>query len=328
MIAYIHRKMNYFLLNYVDDFIGTEYQSNVKQAHKALIRLLDNIGVKRSEKKSVPPSQKVEFIGNLVDAEKFTIGVTPNRLQELSKELNLWRFKKYTTRCELESLIGKLQFVSNCVKPGRLFVLRLLGEMKRMSRGKTYFMNEEVRLDTKWWYLFLPQFQGTEILWLLDTAKIDEEFAVDACLVRAGGVRGNEVFTVLFPDHKTQSDENITHLELWSIIVALKLWGEQFRGKVIKISTDNEAVSIIVNSGCSQDRKLQSQLREVVWWTAKCGCKIKTVHLAGVKNKIPDLLSRWHEGRQVQDEFKQCTQDRKIKFKTIPNEWFKFEHNW
>ena len=67
------------------------------------------------------PTQIIEFIGNLFDAINFTMGVTPCRLHTLMGELNEWRFKSSTTRQQLESLIGKLQFVSNCVRPGRLF---------------------------------------------------------------------------------------------------------------------------------------------------------------------------------------------------------------
>ena len=42
--------MGYFLLNYVDNFIGAEFQDTVYHAHEALLRLLRDIGVSRSEK--------------------------------------------------------------------------------------------------------------------------------------------------------------------------------------------------------------------------------------------------------------------------------------
>ena len=39
-IAYIHRKLEYFLLNYVDDFVGAETREKVWQAYSALTSLL------------------------------------------------------------------------------------------------------------------------------------------------------------------------------------------------------------------------------------------------------------------------------------------------
>ena len=85
----------------------------------------------RSERKSVPPTQIVEFIGTLFNAIDFTIGITATRKVEIMQVLKRWKFKRVTTRRELECLIGKLQFVSNCVRPGCLFISRLLAEMKR-----------------------------------------------------------------------------------------------------------------------------------------------------------------------------------------------------
>ena len=63
-------------------------------------------------------------------------------------------------------------------------------------------------------------------------------------------------------------------------------------GKVLKVRSDNEAVATIINSGHSQDSYLQKQLHELVWWLAKFHFKIKSVHLSGNLNRLPDLLSR------------------------------------
>ena len=135
--------MGYNLFNYVDDFLGLEYYSKVHQAHAALKRLLENVGVGRSESKAVSPTQKIEFIGNLLNTIDMTIGVIPSRVAQLMGELESWRTKATTTRRQLELLIGKLQFISNCVRPGRLFISCLLSEMKVMRRGVYYKINVE-----------------------------------------------------------------------------------------------------------------------------------------------------------------------------------------
>ena len=160
MITYLQKEMEYFLINYVDDFLGIEYESKVWEAHAAFIRLLDSLKIGRLVKKSVPPLQTVEFIGNLVDAESMTIGVTPGRKIEVLKELEAWKQKKSCTRRQLESLIGKLQFMSNCIKPGRLFISRLLNFMKGLKRDKYYYLDEEIRKDIKWWYCFSQAFKA------------------------------------------------------------------------------------------------------------------------------------------------------------------------
>ena len=325
MITFIHASMAYFLLNYVDDFIGAELEQKVHRAHAALINVLRDIGITRSRKKSVKPTQIIEFVGNLFDTTNMTIGITQERKVEILSELNRWRFRKSCTRNQLESLIRKLQFLSNCVRPGRLFVSCLLTQLKGMSRGKYYPLAEETRKDVKWWYLFLPGYSGTSIMWMVDCVKIDGEMAMDSCLKGTGGWCGNEVFSERFPKREYK---HITHLELWAVILSVKLWGKKLAGKIISIHTDNEAVACILNTGRSQDLLLQKQLRELTWWLAIHQVKIRAQHILGVSNRIPDMLSRMHEGAQVKREFDRTTKGMGLQFVKIPGAYFNLTHNW
>ena len=182
IISYILRSLSYFIQNYVDDFIGAEYEDRVQQAHKTFLRLLKNIGASRAETKSVPPTQIIEFLGNLFNATDLTPGITQNRKVEIMRELTKWKHRQVTNRKQMESLVGKLQFISGCVRPGRLFVSRLLNEMKGMKNGQWYRLTDQARKDIQWWYEFIPDFQGSSIMWLLDVFEVDSELAVDACL--------------------------------------------------------------------------------------------------------------------------------------------------
>ena len=326
MIVYLHNQMGYYLTNYVDDFLGLEYHSVVHQAHGALIRLMRNIGVGRSERKSVAPTQIIEFVGNLNTVD-MTLGVTQAHKIQTIKELEQWRHRTSTTRRQMESLIGKLQFMSNCVRPGRLFVSWLLNEMRKMRWGVWYHVSEEARKDIKWWYLFLPKFSGTSIMWLLDAVATDTDISLDACLVGAGGTSHDECFHVKFPSWIKGEGINITHFELWAVIIGIRLWGPNFCGKVLKVQTDNAAVATIINTGRSFDEKLQKQLRELVWWLATYEIKVKSVHLMGRLNKLLDLLSRWEEGVEVRRQFHNLTKHRNMVFKHINNSWLVQVHS-
>ena len=151
----------------------------------------------------------LEFVGNLVNSDEFTLGVIPDCTQELMFELEGWRVKHSTTQKELESLIGKLQIVSNVIKSGLLFISRLLAEMRGMPKQGKCILSSQARKDVMWWYCFLPTFKGMGILWYLDCEEVNSEFAVDMCLVAAGGVRGNECFRIQFPSWLQQC--NIAH---------------------------------------------------------------------------------------------------------------------
>ena len=55
-IAYVHRQLQYFILNYVDDFRGAEKKAIIWAAFSTFDRLLKNLGVKVAPEKMVEPT--------------------------------------------------------------------------------------------------------------------------------------------------------------------------------------------------------------------------------------------------------------------------------
>ena len=200
--------------------------------------------------------------------------------------------------------------------------------MRCMSRDRHYQVNEEARKDLKWWYLFLPTFNGTAIMWLIDAEVTDGDMATDACLLGAGGWSHGRYYRTQFPEKLLTRDTNITHLKMWVVIIAVKMWGSRHTGKYIKLSTDNEAISHIINTGRSADLKLQKLLRELTWWLAVYQFRIRSIHLPGRDNKIPDLLSRWHEGATVRQEFYRITKHMNLVRDTCQHDMFELTHEW
>ena len=117
---------------YVDDFMGIEIPERAWQAYNALGNLLRDMGVSEAKQKSVPPCTIIEFLGVLYNLQNQTISVTPERMQELLLELQRLEDNMYTTLKNLEKLLGKLQFVSNCVRRGRILVTRLRDRLREM----------------------------------------------------------------------------------------------------------------------------------------------------------------------------------------------------
>ena len=121
-IAYIHRSLKYFILNYVDDFVGAEVYDKIWEAYRALENLLKNLRVETSKEKIVPPTTKFEFLGITFDTKTMTMEISEEKLVEIKKELQSWLLKTKAKRREVESLVGKLQFMAKCVRAGRIFL--------------------------------------------------------------------------------------------------------------------------------------------------------------------------------------------------------------
>ena len=172
-IVYAHNTFGCWSINYLDDFGSAEDSSTAWFSYNMLSRIFDRIGVKEALDKAVPPTTRMDFLGNTVDSEKLTLEVSQDRKQELMHLLKKWVVKQYCTKKQLQSLIGKLSFITNCVQAGKIFISRMIQNLCDMPETGYVKVNEQTIKDVKWWIKFLPTFDGVSILWLQDMMPID-----------------------------------------------------------------------------------------------------------------------------------------------------------
>ena len=107
-IAYIHRRLQWFILNYVDDFVSAEMKEVVWQAYRAFKGLLERLKVEISQEKLVPPTTRLEFLGITFNSETMTMEISAEKMEDINKELSTWLTRTKAKRKEVVSLIGKL----------------------------------------------------------------------------------------------------------------------------------------------------------------------------------------------------------------------------
>ena len=294
-VSYICAQHGFDVLNYLDDFQGVETPDNADRAFRFTQSLLNTLGLVESHEKACPPSTTMTCLGVQVDTVDMTISVTPARVQELSLLLDTWLHKKSATKRELQSLLGKLSFVSKCVRQSRIFLMRLLDLLRSVKRNHHHVnVTSECRKDIKWWKEFLPQFNGVSIIYTSCWSSPDEVFATDACLTGCGGCSGSRIFHKEFPADVLVQFPFIHQLECLAILVAVRLWGSAWKGLRLTVFCDNEAVVQVLNSGKTRDALLGKLLRNIWLVSATNEFELRAVHLPGVENRVADLLSRWH----------------------------------
>ena len=85
-------------------------------------------------------------------------------------------------------MLGKLHFVSSCVRPGIMFVSRLLIWLRSLPDDKEYYnIPLFVKKDLIWWSKFLNIFNGVSMMSIDEWSHPDEILESDACL---GGCEG------------------------------------------------------------------------------------------------------------------------------------------
>ena len=291
-LTYIHNQASYFLFNYIDDFIGVELLANIHSSMNCLTRMLNDIGVKKAISKRVEPTQNLNCIGTMVDAKKGILYVLPERREALLGELQEWLFKDKCSIKDVQRLVGKLQFICAVVRPGRLFMSRMLDMLREVEKGGMLKITQQCRLDILWWLKYLPEFD----LWMMHIKQLNKILASDACLEGMGATCGDQFIKSEFPVEWKK--KNIAYLELLAVVVVCKVCIKEVRGKSILIKCDNEAVSKVLNSGRARDPLLLMLMREMVF-VAAGSFEFRAIYWPGWKNILPDLLSKWGESDRI-----------------------------
>ena len=130
-LAYIfEERTGLSIINYLDDFAGGAKPTQALAAYTALAQVFLDAGFEESQPKALAPSTHMPFVGVLFNSVSLTLEITPDRLSEILDIVHVWLRKPVARRKEVQSLLGKLNFIASCVKPGRIFICRLLGFLK------------------------------------------------------------------------------------------------------------------------------------------------------------------------------------------------------
>ena len=326
-IVFIHNSLGFWSINYLDDFGSAEKKADAWDSYNLMDRILTSIGIQEAKEKAVPPTTRMEFLGNTVDTVKMTLEVSPDRCKELLNLLKEWKTRRNYSKKQIQSLIGKLSFVTNCVRPGRIFLSRLIQAMTDCPEKGTVVVNEEIINDIDWWLGYLPSFSGVSILWLEDSLKIDELLASDASLIGGGATHGKEYFHFKFPGWILEETDNIAQREIYTIVVAIKLWGSRLAGKVVRFKTDNMISKFAINNGRSKDSFILMCLREITWILAKYEILLRCTYVNTKLNTVPDSLSRWYLDMEARRTFKRLT-DRTWVRRSINDQLMRFNKFW
>lgn len=156
----------------------------------------------------------------------------------------------------------------------------------------------------------------------------DEVFSSDSCLSGCGGFWKGAYFHSVFPEEILSQSFHISALEILSIIVCLRLWGQFFKGLKIIVFCDNEAVCTVINTGRTKCKILQEFLREICFLAAIYEFELKTVHLTSKENRICDDLSRWHENVKHKLSFFELTKNYNLIEYFVEKKHFQLLNNW
>ena len=290
-IRYIMNSLGFKVTNYIDDIIGHSVCSQAFDSFNTLFKLLTELGFDISQKKIVTPCTKVTCLGVDIDTENFTISIPKEKVQEIMQICNTWATRQCCTKRELQSLLGKLLYITKCVKSSRFFLNRMLEVLRKSQKRVKIDLTPEFHRDLNWFLNFIPKFNGSAFF---VHQNIQYEIELDACLQGLGARCGNQVYALKIP--LKFENMSIVHLEMINILVAIRTWAILWQGKNIRIHCDNQAVVSVLTSGRTRDALLAAIARNILMETAAHGICLRTVHISGKDNQVADNLSRFFLG--------------------------------
>ena len=121
------------------------------------------------------------------------ISISQARVDGIQAELEAWCNRAKMSCKQLESLIGKLQFTSQVIRAGWVFLAHLLDELRGSPKKGYVAVPTHIIQDLKWWQYIMPILNGTKSIYFNVFFEPSTLIDMDAMLVGPGG--NNNLYT-------------------------------------------------------------------------------------------------------------------------------------
>ena len=103
--------------NYIDDtFTAVESVGSEEKFH-TICDLITSLGLPLNADKVAPPDTRMDIMGIFVDVENKILTIPENKMKEVIECVESFVHKRIISKRELQSLIGKLVYISKVIKP-------------------------------------------------------------------------------------------------------------------------------------------------------------------------------------------------------------------
>ena len=279
-------------LHYLDDFfICAPSNTACKKDMDTVKNVFSFLGVPLAPDKIIGPATTLTYLDIEIDSIAQTIQLPKEKYDILMNDLTLWSKRKKCTKRELLSLIGSLSFVCKVIKPGQMFLRRLIDLSTAVSNLSHHIsLNSEAQADISWWIKFLPSWNGREKVQAEPITLAALKLYTDASNKGLGTVYGNHWMYAEWPDRYRV--HHINYKELFAVVACVFTWGIDWKNKQIIVFTDNFTIVQVWKSGSCKDKNMMHLIRALFMFTAKHNINVLFQHIPGYTNVLADFLYR------------------------------------
>lgn len=288
---------------YLDDmivYLETGQDCNARLLE--IIRLYRALGLPVAFSKLQSPAKVATFLGVKIDLNERSLAIPQSKITQFLI-LVQWLLGQDSVDIKVvQSLIGKINHISQCVQPARLFMGRIL-QAYRESAGERQIAIQGMKADLHWFALFLRRFNGKSMIKNTSPAKI---ILADSSPSGGGATDMSRYYEYVYSTAMSQA-HHITCLEAINCLIALRtLLHDGDNHSTIELRCDSEATINALAFGRARNKVLNAVARAVWYIQAQRDINIVYTHVPGESMALPDAFSRAHlskEFRRKADAF-------------------------
>ena len=177
---------------------------------------------------------------------------------------------------------GSLLFIAKCSKPARLFINSLLADLRDAPDSGYIQLSQATISDVRWFQEMWHLYNGVSLLYHppLDP---DHQVDLDACLTGIGARSRQEFYTEQLPGFITQLNLSITHLEMFNILIATRLFAPKWSHHTVNLGCDNQAAVAVLQSAKAKDRFLAACAKQIWQFATVHDFSLAPFHRAGTE---------------------------------------------
>ena len=288
------RQLGHLSSGYIDDswLMGPVWDDCAKNVVDT-VKLLDTLGfVVHPEKSVFIPTQKLVFLGFILDSVSMLVYLTPEKALKLKQAATDLSNCKNPTIREVAKVLGLIVSSFPGVAYGPL-------HYRYLERDKTIALKtSKWNFDAK---MCLSSEARDELMWWIDSIEsasnpttrgdVDITISSDASKQGWGAATSDSSTGGLWTAEEAK--EHMNFLEMLAVLFALKSFCTLTHGKHVKVMVDNTTTESTINQmGTSHSPKLNKLTKDIWDWCIEQQIWLTMARIAGCENFEADKESR------------------------------------
>lgn len=256
-----------------------------------VLQVFRNMGLPIAYNKLQSPTLTIKYLGICIDLVYRQISIPAPKIEDFLGLLYDLSRRKSITKAQLQSFVGKINFMGKAVKPARLFMSRVLATLRENHNNERIPVDMPMVADMNWFKKFLTKYNGRSMIKSSAPSKI---IYADSCMTGGGATDMVEFYEFVYPA-KVSTIYHITILEALNCLISLRvLLHDDDNHKKVRLCCDNLSAVYTLTSGRAKDPILSAIARAAWYIQAARDIDLEVVNVPGSNMGIADALSRAH----------------------------------